>query len=67
MKTKITVKLDAELVRFLEQYQNEHQIKTRSETLEVAICELRRTYLRSEYAAAAQDHEYFAEIQAWIK
>ena len=66
MKTKIAVKLDTELVRFLEHYQNLHQIKTRSETLEVAIRELRRAHLRSEYAAAAQDPEYLADLQAWI-
>jgi metal-responsive CopG/Arc/MetJ family transcriptional regulator len=66
MKTKITVKLDAELVRFLEHYRNRHQIKTRSETLEVAIRELRRAHLRSEYAAAAQDPEYLEDIQAWV-
>ena len=66
VKTKIAVKLDAELVRFLEHYQNKHQIKTRSETLEVAIRELRRAHLRSEYAIAAQDPEYLADLQAWI-
>jgi metal-responsive CopG/Arc/MetJ family transcriptional regulator len=66
VKTKIAVKLDTELVQFLEHYQNLHQIKTRSETLEVAIRELRRAHLRSEYAAAAQDPEYLADLQAWI-
>jgi metal-responsive CopG/Arc/MetJ family transcriptional regulator len=66
MKTKIAVKLDTELVRFLEQYQNKYQIKTRSETLEVAIRELRRVHLRSEYAAAAQDLEYLEDMQAWV-
>jgi metal-responsive CopG/Arc/MetJ family transcriptional regulator len=66
MKTKIVAKLDAELVRFLEHYQNKHQIKTRSETLEVAIRELHRVHLRSEYAAAAQDLEYLEDIQAWV-
>jgi Arc/MetJ-type ribon-helix-helix transcriptional regulator len=66
MKTKIDVRLDTELMRFLEHYQNRHQFKTRSETLEVAIRELRRTYLRSEYAAAAQDPEYLVDTRAWI-
>jgi hypothetical protein len=65
MKTKIVAKLDAELVRFLEHYQTKHQIKTRSEALEAAIRELRRAHLRSEYAAAAQDPEYLADIQIW--
>jgi metal-responsive CopG/Arc/MetJ family transcriptional regulator len=67
VKTKIAVKLDPELVRFLEHYQNKHQIKTRSETLEVALRELRRAHLRREYAAAAHDLEYLDDIQAWIK
>jgi metal-responsive CopG/Arc/MetJ family transcriptional regulator len=66
MKTKIVAKLDAELVRFLEHYQNKHQIKTRSETLEVAIRELRHVHLRSEYAAAAQDLEYLEDVQKWM-
>jgi metal-responsive CopG/Arc/MetJ family transcriptional regulator len=66
MKTKVAVKLDNQLVRFLEHYQNKHQIKTRSETLEVAIRELRRVHLRSEYAAAAQDLEYLEDMQAWV-
>jgi metal-responsive CopG/Arc/MetJ family transcriptional regulator len=66
MKTKMTVSLDTQLVQFLGRYQSKHQIKTRSETLEVAVSELRRAHLRSEYAAAAQDLEYLADTRAWI-
>jgi metal-responsive CopG/Arc/MetJ family transcriptional regulator len=66
VKTKMTVNLDTQLVQFLEHYQNKHQIKTRSEALEVAIRELHRVHLRSEYAAAAQDLEYLEDIQAWV-
>jgi metal-responsive CopG/Arc/MetJ family transcriptional regulator len=66
VKTKIVVKLDVELVRFLEHFQSRHQIKTRSETLEAAIRELRRVHLRNEYAAAAQDLEYLVDIQVWV-
>ena len=67
MKTKIVAKLDAELVQFLEHYQSKHQIKTQSETLEVAIRELRRAHLRNEYAAAAQDPEFLADVQKWLR
>jgi hypothetical protein len=66
VKTKIVATLDAELVQFLERYQTRHQIKSRSETLEVAIRELRRAHLRNEYAAAAQDPDYLADVQAWV-
>jgi hypothetical protein len=67
VKTKIVAKLDVELVRFLEHYQSRHQIKTRSETLEAAIRELRCVHLRNEYAAAAQDPEYLADVQKWMR
>ncbi len=67
VKTKIVAKLDVELVRFLEHYRNRHQIKTQSETLEVAIRELRRAHLRSEYTAASQDLEYLADVQMWLR
>jgi metal-responsive CopG/Arc/MetJ family transcriptional regulator len=67
MKTKMTANLDTQLVQFLEHYQNLHQIKTRSETLEVAIRELRRVHLRNQYAAASQDLDYLADVRAWIK
>jgi hypothetical protein len=65
MTVKISANLDTGLVQFLEHYQTKHQIKTRSEALEAAIRELRHAHLRSEYAAAAQDPDYLADIQIW--
>jgi hypothetical protein len=65
MITKISANVDTELVTFLEKYQQRQGLKTRSEALEDAIRELRRSHLRSEYAAAAQDPDYLNDVKRW--
>jgi metal-responsive CopG/Arc/MetJ family transcriptional regulator len=65
MTTKISANLDSTLIAFLERYQAQRGLKTRSEALEDAIRELRQTHLRSEYAAAAQDSEYLSDVKFW--
>ncbi len=65
MFTKISANVDTELVAFLEKYQQRRGLKTRSEALEDAIRELRRAHLRAEYAAAAQDPDYLADVKRW--
>jgi len=65
MTAKISANLDTELIAFLERYRQRQGFKTRSEAIEQAIRELRRAHLRSEYAAAAQDPEYLADVKLW--
>jgi Arc/MetJ-type ribon-helix-helix transcriptional regulator len=65
MTVKISANLDASLVAFLQQYQEQHQLKTRSSALEAALRELQRSHLRAEYASAAQDPDYLADVAAW--
>ncbi len=65
MTIKVSANLDSGLVTFLERYQQQHGLKTRSEALEEAIRELRQAHLRSEYAAAAQDPDYLADVKRW--
>lgn len=65
MTTKISANLDSTLIAFLERYQAQRGLKTRSEALEDAIRELRQAHLRSEYAACAQDPEYLSDVKFW--
>jgi metal-responsive CopG/Arc/MetJ family transcriptional regulator len=65
MTMKVSANIDSDLVTFLERYQHKLGLKTRSEALEDAIRELRRSQLRLEYAAAARDGQLQADVQTW--
>jgi Arc/MetJ family transcription regulator len=65
MTTKVSANLDSDLVAFLEHYQRKLGLKTRSEALEDAIRELRRSQLRLEYALAARDADLQADVRVW--
>ena len=52
MKIQISARIEETLAGFLEQYQKNHDVKTRSEVLERAIEALRERTLSEEYAQA---------------
>jgi antitoxin ParD1/3/4 len=54
---KISVSLPLPLVRFLEHYQSQHALKTRSEAVERAIDLLREQSLELEYRQSALEND----------
>ena len=54
---KISVSLSTPLVRFLEQYQSTHAVKTRSEVVERAISLLREAALEQEYRESSSEND----------
>lgn len=60
---KLSVSIDRQLLAFLEGYQREHQIKSKSEVISEALRLLRERELESQYAAAMQDWKM--EAEAW--
>jgi len=56
-KMKFTASVALPLGQFLERYQKEHNIPTRSEALEQAIKLLRERELEREYAEAALEND----------
>jgi antitoxin ParD1/3/4 len=54
---KISVSLPTPLVRFLEHYQHEHAVKTRSEVIERAVELLREQMLEQEYRESALEND----------
>jgi antitoxin ParD1/3/4 len=54
---KISVSLPAPLVRFLEHYQSEHAVKSRSEVVERAIDLLREQSLELEYRESSLEND----------
>lgn len=61
--TKLSVSIDRQLLTFLEGYQHEHQIKSKSEVISEALRLLRERELETQYAAAMQ--EWQGEAGAW--
>ena len=55
MKVPVSARLDAELVRFLDDWRDDHGLGSRSEALELAIRALRDAALEAEYAAAIDE------------
>jgi hypothetical protein len=55
MKTPISACLDSELVQYLNDYQKDHHVATRSVALELAIRALRDKQLQIEYALAMDE------------
>ena len=60
-KVKFTASVALPLGRFLERYQKEHNLLTRSEALEQAIRLLRERELEREYAESALENDPICE------
>lgn len=59
---KLSVSIDQQLLTFLEGYQQEHQIKSKSEVISEALRLLRERELESQYAAAMQEWKQEADL-----
>lgn len=62
---KISVSVPTSLVQFLERYQLEHGLKTKSSVVERALQALREQELEREYAAAAREQHETGEAEDW--
>lgn len=65
MKTSISARVDEALVAYLDSYQQEHGVKSRSEALEQAIKALREQDLDREYALAMSEWDASGEGELW--
>jgi Arc/MetJ-type ribon-helix-helix transcriptional regulator len=65
MKVHVSARLDGELVRFLEDYQRDHDRASRSEALEDAIEALRDRVLEHEYANAMDEWLVSEDAASW--
>ena len=65
MKVLVSARLDGELVRFLEDYQRDHDRASRSEALEDAIAALRDRVLEHEYAQAMDEWIVSEDAPSW--
>ena len=61
---KISISLGADTLRFVEAYQKNHAMKSRSQVIETAVALLRERELEQSYHLAAQevDADYDASI-----
>jgi len=65
MKMSISARVDEALVEFLDSYQKEHDVKSRSEALEQAIKALRERDLDREYALAMAEWDASGDAELW--
>lgn len=65
MKATLNVTVDRELADYLEHYRSRHQLKSRSDAIENAICTLRRVELERDAILAANDPEQQADADWW--
>lgn len=65
MKVQISARIDESLATFLESYQQQHEVKNRSEVLERAIEALRERFLSEEYAQAMDEWEGSEDAELW--
>lgn len=65
MKTSISARVDEALVAYLDNYQKEHDVKSRSEALEQAIKALRERDLDREYALAMAEWDASGDAELW--
>ena len=65
MKTSVSARIDSELVQYLNDYQKDHDVATRSEALELAIRALRDKQLQIEYALAMDEWQSSGDAEAW--
>ena len=65
MKVLISARVDEVLVAYLDRFQKEHGVKSRSEALEQAIKALREQDLDREYALAMAEWDASGEGELW--
>ena len=65
MKVSISARVDEVLVAYLDNYQKEHEVKSRSEALEQAIKALRERDLDREYALAMAEGDASGDAELW--
>lgn len=59
---KLSVSIEQQLLAFLEGYQKEYRLKTKSEVISQALRLLRERELESQYAEAMKEWEEEAEL-----
>ena len=67
MKVSISARVDEVLVAYLDRFQKEHDVKSRSEALEQAIKALQERDLDREYALAMSEWNASGEGELWDK
>lgn len=65
MKMSISARVDEALVAYLDSYQKDHDVKSRSEALEQAIKALRERDLDREYTLAMSEWDASGEGELW--
>lgn len=65
MKVHLTARVDEGLAHFLDRYQQQHHVTSRSEALEDAIRALRDKALEAEYRAAMAEWEATGDADVW--
>lgn len=65
MKISLSARVDEALVKYLDRYQQEHDVKSRSEALEQAIKALRERELGWQYALAITEWDASGEAELW--
>lgn len=63
--SKLSVSLDSPIAAFVEQYQREHGLRTKSEVVSLALELLRERELEAQYAAAWQEWKGSGEAEVW--
>ena len=62
---KLSVSLDPTKIKFIEQYQTNHEVRTKSEVVDRALELLQREELKLQYAAAYQEWHDSGEQKIW--
>ena len=62
---KLSVSLDPTKIKFIEQYQTNHEVRTKSEVVDRALELLQREELKLQYAAAYQEWHNSGEQKIW--
>lgn len=63
--TKLSVSVDNRLARFIDTYQTDHDVPTKSEVVERALELLQNQELQRQYAEAYQEWEEHGEAEVW--
>ena len=67
MKVSVSARLDQTLLSYLDSYQKEHNVRSRSEALERAIRALQELQLKEDYRQAIAEWDASAESSLWDK
>lgn len=63
--SKLSISLETPIAEFIEQYQQSHGIKTKSEVVSLALRLLREEELKQQYAAAWAEWKESGEAETW--